>query len=138
MACGLDFGHFGAYDLWVLLDRQAKLASGIRLSCDANRLSRIRIFLLKRYHTLTHPAARDPFMRGLGPFLTPPIQCRAFSPGECFSSESFLLPYDLRRQFNLQRIYINPMVISAYKWRYYPYFKWFMRHPVLRGGSKSV
>lgn len=66
----------------------------------------------------THPAAQDPAMRGPSPALTPPIQFRASAPGECFSSESFLLPYDLRRQFNLQRIFVNPRVITAYKWRY--------------------
>jgi hypothetical protein len=66
----------------------------------------------------THPAAQDPSMRGSSPALTPPMKFRASAPGECFSSESFLLPYDLRRQFNLQRIYVNPRVITAYKWRY--------------------
>lgn len=62
----------------------------------------------------THPVAHDSSMRGPSPALTPPIGFRASAPGECFSSESFLLPYDLRRVFNLQRIYVNPRVIVAY------------------------
>jgi len=65
----------------------------------------------------THPAAQNASMRGPSPALTPPIRFRASAPGECYSSESFLLPYDLRRQFNLQRIYVNSRVINGYKWR---------------------
>ncbi|KAG1766750.1 glycosyltransferase family 69 protein [Suillus placidus] len=173
MACGLDFGHFGAYDMWVLRDRQGKLTSGIwpyffddadyhAMQTDSpapvfSCWNGIAVFAadplipipLRSNHTLstdpfpyelptTHPAAQDPSMRGPSPALTPPIQFRASAPGECFSSESFLLPYDLRRQFNLQRIYVNPRVITAYKWRYYAYFKWFIRHPVLRWWIEKV
>ncbi|KAG2363584.1 hypothetical protein BDR07DRAFT_1404013, partial [Suillus spraguei] len=160
IACGLDFEHFCAYDIWVLRDRQAKLASGIWLcffdEADYHAMqtdSPVPVFScwngivvfpadplipipLRSNHTLstdpspyklpsTHPAAQDPSMRGLSSALTPQYR-------ECFSSESSSLLYDLRRQFNLQRIYVNPRVITAYKWRYYAYFKWFMRHPVLR------
>jgi len=32
----------------------------------------------------------------------------------------------------MQRIFVNPRVITAYKWRYYMYFKWFLRHPLLK------
>jgi hypothetical protein len=66
----------------------------------------------------THPATHNASMQGPSPALTPPIQFRASAPGECFSSESFLLPYDLRRQFNLQHIYLNPKVINGYDWRF--------------------
>ncbi|KAG2072083.1 hypothetical protein BDR04DRAFT_1097390 [Suillus decipiens] len=173
MACGLDFGHFGAYDMWVLRDRQAKLTSGIwpyffdeadyrAMQTDSpapvfSCWNGIIVFPadplipipLRSNRTLstdplpydlpsTHPAAQDPSMRGLSPALTPPIQFRTSATGECFSSESFLLPYDLKRQFNLQRMYVNPRVITAYKWRYYAYFKWFMRHPVLRWWIEKV
>lgn len=103
----------------------------------------------------THPAAHNASMRGPSPALTPPIRFRASAPGECFSSESFLLPYDMRRQFNLQQIYLNPRVINGYDWRcvarntfrvrvscimfrFYVYFKWFMRHPVLRWWIEKV
>jgi hypothetical protein len=66
----------------------------------------------------THPAANDPSLRGPSPALTPPIRFRASAPGECFSSESFLLPYDLRRVFNMQRIFANSRVVVGYDWRY--------------------
>ena len=66
----------------------------------------------------SHPAAHDPSSQGPTPALTPPTRFRASAPGECLSSESFLLPYDLRRVFNMQRIFTNPRVIVAYEWRY--------------------
>ena len=66
----------------------------------------------------THPAAKDPSLLGPSPALTPPIRFRASVSGECFSSESFLFPYDLRRVFNMQRIVVNSRVIVAYEWRY--------------------
>ncbi|KAG1830710.1 glycosyltransferase family 69 protein [Suillus subalutaceus] len=165
MACGLDMGHFGAYDMWVLRDRQAKLASAIWPyffdEADYQAMhagSPVPVFTcwngivvftadpllpvaLRSNRTLsndplpyelpaTHPAAHNASMQGPSPALTPPIQFRASAPGECFSSESFLLPYDMRRQFNLQRIYLNPKVINGYDWRFYFYFKC--------GGSKKV
>ncbi|OAX41049.1 glycosyltransferase family 69 protein [Rhizopogon vinicolor AM-OR11-026] len=173
MACGMDFAHFGAYDMWVLRDRQAKLTSAIwpyffdeadyhAMQTDSPApvftcWNGIAVFnadpllpiALRSNRTLsndplpydlpsTHPAAHDASMRGPSPALTPPIQFRASAPGECYSSESFLLPYDLRRQFNLDRIYVNPRVINGYQWRHYVYFKWFMRHPVLRWWIEKV
>ncbi|KAH7908257.1 glycosyltransferase family 69 protein [Hygrophoropsis aurantiaca] len=80
----------------------------------------------------THPAAHNASLSRPSPALTPAIRFRASASEECFSSESFLLPYDLRRQFDMQRIFVNPRVITAYKWRYYMYFKWFLRHPLLK------
>lgn len=173
MACGLDMGHFGAYDMWVLRDRQAKLASAIWPyffdEADYQAMhteSPVPVFTcwngivvftadpllpiaLRSNRTLsndplpyelpaTHPATHNASMQGPSPALTPPIRFRASAPGECFSSESFLLPYDLRRQFNLQHIYLNPKVINGYDWRFYFYFKWFMRHPVLRWWIEKV
>lgn len=173
MACGLDMGHFGAYDMWVLRDRQAKLTSAIwpyffdEADYQAMQTeSPVPVFTcwngivvfnadpllpiaLRSNRTLsndplpyelpsTHPAAHNTSMRGPSPALTPPIQFRASAPEECFSSESFLLPYDMRRQFNLQQIYVNPRVITAYDWRFYFYFKWLMRHPVLQWWIEKV
>lgn len=173
MACGLDMGHFGAYDMWVLRDRQAKLPSAIwpyffdEADYQAMQTeSPVPVFTcwngivvftadpllpiaLRSNRTLsndplpyelpaTHPATHNASMRGPSPALTPPIRFRASAPEECFSSESFLLPYDMRRQFNLQRIYVNPRVINAYDWRFYFYFKWLMRHPVLRWWIEKV
>ncbi|KAG1727142.1 glycosyltransferase family 69 protein [Suillus lakei] len=173
MACGLDMGHFGAYDMWVLRDRQAKLTSAIWPyffdEADYHAMqtdSPVPVFTcwngivvftadplvpiaVRSNRTLsndplpyelpaTHPAAHDTSMRGPSPALTPPIRFRASASGECFSSESFFLPYDMRRQFNLQHIYVNPRVINGYDWRFYFYFKWLMRHPVLRWWVEKV
>ncbi|KAH9942749.1 cryptococcal mannosyltransferase 1-domain-containing protein [Amylocystis lapponica] len=76
----------------------------------------------------THPAAHDARLRGPSPALTPPVRFRASAPRECFSSECFLLAYDLRRQFALERVFVNPRVVVAYAWRYYVWYKWVVRH----------
>jgi len=62
----------------------------------------------------------------------PALRFRASSPDECFSSESFLLPYDLRRQFGLNKIFINPRVITAYKWPMFVWHKYILRHWLVR------
>ena len=64
---------------------------------------------------------------GSSPALTPPLRFRASAEGECYSSESFLLPYDFRRIMGLDRIYVNPRVVSGYVWRYYMWHKWVLR-----------
>ncbi|KAJ7478203.1 cryptococcal mannosyltransferase 1-domain-containing protein [Mycena latifolia] len=74
----------------------------------------------------THPAYPQP--ANLTPAATPPLRFRASAPRECFSSESFNLPYDLRRQFDLQDIYVNPRVINGYSWPWYVWFKYVTRH----------
>ncbi|KAJ7762328.1 cryptococcal mannosyltransferase 1-domain-containing protein [Mycena maculata] len=84
----------------------------------------------------THPAY--PQSASLTPALTPPIAFRRSADKECFSSESFNLPYDLRRQFDMQRIYLNPRVINSYEWKYYVYFKYITRHWVVRWWMKNV
>ncbi|KAF8194832.1 cryptococcal mannosyltransferase 1-domain-containing protein [Mycena galopus ATCC 62051] len=84
----------------------------------------------------THPAYPRPASKT--PATTPPLRFRASAPEECFSSESFNLPYDLRRLFGLERIYANPRVITAYKWRFYLWFKYAMRHWVVRWFMQRV
>ncbi|KAJ7075335.1 cryptococcal mannosyltransferase 1-domain-containing protein [Mycena belliarum] len=74
----------------------------------------------------THPAFPQP--AALTPAQTPPLAFRSSAPRECFSSESFLLPYDLRRQFGLQRMYLNPRVINSYEWKYYVWYRYVTRH----------
>ncbi|KAJ7032253.1 cryptococcal mannosyltransferase 1-domain-containing protein [Mycena alexandri] len=74
----------------------------------------------------THPAYPQP--ANLTPAATPPVRFRSSHEGECFSSESFLLPYDLRRQFDMQDIYVNPRVINSYSWEFYVWFKYITRH----------
>ncbi|KAJ7788849.1 cryptococcal mannosyltransferase 1-domain-containing protein [Mycena olivaceomarginata] len=78
----------------------------------------------------THPAYPRPANQT--PATAPPLRFCSSSPDECFSSESFNLPYDLRRLFGLERIYVNPRVITAYKWRFYLWFKYAMRHWVVK------
>ncbi|KAG8216632.1 cryptococcal mannosyltransferase 1-domain-containing protein [Butyriboletus roseoflavus] len=172
MACGMDFGHFGLYDMWVLRDKKGRLGSGMYVpSITFPMRGRWKTYLTLRWpyffdiedyeamqtespvpvftcwngivvfkadpvlpihlrsnRTLssdplpfelpaTHPAAHDPSLRGPNPALTPPVRFRASAPGECFSSESFLLLYDFRRLFNMQRILVNPRVIVGYDWR---------------------
>ena len=78
----------------------------------------------------THPAYPRP--ENQTPATTPPIYFRASANRECFSSESFNLPYDLRRQFNMTRIYINPRVIVGYDWSHYIWYKYITRHWLVR------
>ena len=69
---------------------------------------------LRRNHTLSHkalgvaPPARHPLAsvaeKASSPALTPPLRFRASAEGECFSSESFLLPYDFRRIMGLETL----------------------------------
>ncbi|KAJ6544680.1 cryptococcal mannosyltransferase 1-domain-containing protein [Mycena vulgaris] len=85
----------------------------------------------------THPAYPQP--ADLTPALTPPIAFRSSGPNEpCYSSESFNLPYDLRRQFDMQRIFLNPRVINSYEWKYYVWYKWVTRHWLVVWWMKNV
>ncbi|KAJ7367719.1 cryptococcal mannosyltransferase 1-domain-containing protein [Mycena albidolilacea] len=81
---------------------------------------------LSRPLAATHPAYPQP--QNLTPAATPPVRFRTSAPDECYSSECFLLPYDLRRQFELNNIYVNPRVINGYMWQWYVWFKWVTRH----------
>ncbi|KAF8629855.1 hypothetical protein AX15_003217 [Amanita polypyramis BW_CC] len=74
----------------------------------------------------THPAYPRP--ETMTPATTPPLEFRVSDMKECYSSESFLLPYDLRRQFNMSEIYINPRVIVSYGWNHYIWYKYITRH----------
>lgn len=74
----------------------------------------------------SHPAYTD--YQHTPPRSAPALKFRASSPRECFSSESFLFPYDLRRQFMLEDIYVNPRVITAYQWKHYFWNKYVLRH----------
>ncbi|KIP04159.1 glycosyltransferase family 69 protein [Phlebiopsis gigantea 11061_1 CR5-6] len=165
MACALDFGHFGAYDMWVLRDRIGHLAAGIwPYFFDAADYEAMKtgspapVFAcwngivafaadpvlpvhLRSNKTLsTSPLHRPPPTThplystiAESPALTPPIKFRSAPRGEgCFHSESFLLPYDMRRIFGLERIFVNPRVITAYVWHFYVWHKWILRHPLVK------
>ncbi|KAF7327320.1 Glycosyltransferase family 69 protein [Mycena kentingensis (nom. inval.)] len=88
-------------------------------------------------HTLpalppTHPLSPRPSNTTA---LTAPqlnFRASALDRGECFSSESFLLPYDLARLFGLERVYMNTRVVTAYRWRFYVWYKRVLRHWAVR------
>ncbi|KAJ6549089.1 cryptococcal mannosyltransferase 1-domain-containing protein [Mycena vulgaris] len=84
----------------------------------------------------THPAY--PQAANLTPAETPSLRFRASAEHECFSSESFNLPYDLRRQFDLQNIYVNPRVINGYVWSHYVWFKYITRHWAVKWWIEKV
>lgn len=165
MACALDFGHFGAYDMWVLRDRVGHLAAGIwpyffdaadyeamktgspapvfacwngivafvadpLLPVQLRSNKTLSTSPLHRLPPTTHPLY-DTIAES--PALTPPIKFRSAPRGEgCFHSESFLLPYDMRRIMGLERIFVNPRVITAYVWHFYVWHKWVLRHPLVK------
>ncbi|KAH9919213.1 cryptococcal mannosyltransferase 1-domain-containing protein [Epithele typhae] len=158
-ACGLDFGHFGAYDMWVLRDRVGRLTAGIwpyffdKGSYDAVkkedpvpvfacwngivafRADPVLPIALRANATLSTtpiehmPPSNHPWTKEIGasPAVTAPLRFRASADGECYSSESFLLPYDFRRVMALTKIYANPRVVTAYVWKYYVWHKWVLR-----------
>ncbi|KAJ7596535.1 cryptococcal mannosyltransferase 1-domain-containing protein [Mycena floridula] len=79
----------------------------------------------------SHPAF--PKYATYSPAKMPPLRFRtSVETKECFSSEAFLFPYDLRRQFEMNKIFINPRVITSYDWPFYVWYKWFLRHWVVR------
>ncbi|KZT69133.1 glycosyltransferase family 69 protein [Daedalea quercina L-15889] len=84
--------------------------------------------------------ASHPLRRGPSPALTPALRFRKSdrAAGECFSSESFNLPYDLRRVFGLARVLVNPRVVASYDWRFYVWFKWVLRHRLVRWWVRDV
>ena len=169
-ACGLDFGHYGAYDAWVLRDRIGHLTSAIwpyffdAASAEAIKKQEAVPVLtcwngvvvfhadpllpvhLRSNRTLSDaplrhpPPATNPWAKKVAesPARTPPLRFRASADGECFSSESFLLPYDFRRVMGLERVYVNPRVVSGYIWKYYAWHKWVLRHPLVRWFVEEV
>ncbi|KAF7329119.1 hypothetical protein MKEN_00172400 [Mycena kentingensis (nom. inval.)] len=76
---------------------------------------------------LTHPLSPR-LANESTPADAPQLRFRSSAKDECFSSESFLLPYDLRRVFGMENILVNPLVICSYSWEFYVYFKWVTRH----------
>ena len=165
-ACGMDFGHFGAYDMWVLRDRLGRLTAGIwpyfldagsRAAVEADEAvpvftcwngivafradpvlpvhlrssnSTLSTAPLARLPPATHPLAGQ---LGPSPAWTPELRFRASGPDEgCFSSESFLLPYDFRRVMGLEGVFANPRVVSGYTWRHYVWHKWVLRQRLVR------
>ncbi|KAJ7816249.1 cryptococcal mannosyltransferase 1-domain-containing protein [Mycena leptocephala] len=100
------------------------------------RTGQLSTSAFKRPLAATHPTYPRP--SNMTPALTPPLRFRASEPDECFSSESFLLPYDLRRQFEMENIYVNPRVINSYSWDYYVWFKYITRHWAVKWWIEKV
>ncbi|KAJ6473092.1 cryptococcal mannosyltransferase 1-domain-containing protein [Mycena sanguinolenta] len=126
MACGLDFQQWGLYDIWVIRDRLGRIVSG-QWPYFSDETSFAAVMENRPVPVFTCwngivSISAEPFL----PFH------------ECFSSESFNLPYDLRRLFGLERIYANPRVITAYKWRFYVWFKYALRHWAVKWFMKTV
>ncbi|EJD44928.1 hypothetical protein AURDEDRAFT_114248 [Auricularia subglabra TFB-10046 SS5] len=72
------------------------------------------------------------------PFDQPALMFRDSAPDECFSSESFNMPYDLRRQFRLEKIYMLPSVITTYHYDKYIWFKFYLRHWAVQWYMKNI
>lgn len=66
------------------------------------------------------------------------VRFRASRPDECFSSESFLLPYDLARLHGASRIFLNPRVIVSYDWHHYVWYKYVTRHWLVKWWIENV
>ncbi|KAN0082834.1 Cryptococcal mannosyltransferase 1 domain containing protein [Tylopilus felleus] len=118
MACGIDFNGYGLYEDSMIRDQRG--SRSFTRSVDGSLPL-----------PDTHPSANDTALHALSPASRPPVRFRTSSWRECYSSECFLPPYDFRRVFNMNRIFVNPRVIIAYEWRFYAYFKWFIGNPDL-------
>ena len=44
----------------------------------------------------------------------------------------------MRRVMGLDKIYANPRVITAYIWHFYVWYKWVLRHPLVRWFVEDV
>ncbi|KAH7097234.1 cryptococcal mannosyltransferase 1-domain-containing protein [Auriculariales sp. MPI-PUGE-AT-0066] len=72
------------------------------------------------------------------PSEQPELSFRASTAQECFSSECFNLPYDLRRRFGMGNIIVVPNVVTAYAWHHYVWFKYVVRHWLVRWWMRHI
>jgi len=78
----------------------------------------------------THPLYAT---RLTSPAYTPALKFRSAAVSECRSvPETYLLIYDLRRLFGLSKIYVNPRVISGYRWPIYFWHNRMLKYWILR------
>ncbi|EJD37087.1 hypothetical protein AURDEDRAFT_173844 [Auricularia subglabra TFB-10046 SS5] len=75
----------------------------------------------------THPAYASG-RRPVPPREQPPLMFRKTHEGECFSSECFLLPYDMRLLFGMEKVYMHPRVVTAYIHDHFVYGAVILRH----------
>ncbi|KAJ7232090.1 cryptococcal mannosyltransferase 1-domain-containing protein [Mycena rebaudengoi] len=111
---------FACWNGIVAVRAEPFLPPALRLSAS----TRLSMAPLARPLVHTHPL----FGTNSTPFAAPALRFRSSAPGECFSSESFNLPYDLNRVFGMGATYVNPRVINSYNWDYYVYWKYVTRH----------
>ncbi|KAJ7587101.1 cryptococcal mannosyltransferase 1-domain-containing protein [Mycena floridula] len=136
MACGIDLAYWGMYDAWVLRDRLGRIASSLwpYLFDDEGKQAVMNDEPAAVFSCWNGIVAfrADPVLpdhlRNVSNLTLAPLKFRASTQDECFSSESFNFPYDLRRRFNMNEIYMNPRVITSYQWRLYFWFKYVVRH----------
>ncbi|KAF7317439.1 hypothetical protein HMN09_00480600 [Mycena chlorophos] len=150
MACGMDFAWWGLYDLWVARDRLGKSVSGLypyfmepKGFLSVLREEPVDVFtcwngvVVLDAQPFLHPSG--PSLRsGSSPSSSTQLSFRTsnLTAGECFSSEAFNMPYDLRLRAVSEgrepRVYMNPRVIGVYSWRFYGYYRWVLRHWAVR------
>lgn len=92
---------------------------------------------------LTHrlPAAHPAYAGGARPApprAQPPLMFRKTHEGECFSSECFLLPYDMRLLFGMDRVYMHPRVVNAYIHDHLVYGAVILRHWLVLWWMRTV
>jgi hypothetical protein len=134
------------YDAWVARDAEGGFVSSLwpylrdpagraaimddapaRVSTCWNGLAAIRAA------PLLPPALRP----GPGNDTRPALRFRASREDECFSSECFLLPYDLARQGD-SRVFVNPRVLVAYERRHFVWHARVLRHWAVRAWLRGV
>ncbi|EIM83892.1 uncharacterized protein STEHIDRAFT_82793 [Stereum hirsutum FP-91666 SS1] len=87
----------------------------------------------------SHPWVQEGRVKkGMAPVEMPELRFRASGRRECFGSESFNLPYDLRRVYDMQEIYMNPRVITSYEWSYFVWYKYITRHWLVKWWIEKV
>nr|GAT60541.1 predicted protein [Mycena chlorophos] len=147
MACGMDFAWWGLYDLWVARDRLGKSVSGLypyfmepKGFLSVLREEPVDVFtcwngvVVLDAQPFLHPSLHS----GSSPSSPTQLSFRTsnLTAGECFSSEAFNMPYDLRLRAVSEgrepRVYMNPRVIGVYSWRFYGYYRWVLRHWAVR------
>lgn len=161
MVCGVDLSYWGLYDAWVTRDSKGRINpsrwpyffedAGMAESMNDepvpvltcwNGITAIRADPFLPSHLrkpnflsstpITLPKSHPNYPSTISPSEAPQLLFRASKEGECFSSESFLLPYDLRRQFHMNKIFVNPLVITSYEKRFYIWYKYILRHWLVR------
>ncbi|KAH7104950.1 cryptococcal mannosyltransferase 1-domain-containing protein [Auriculariales sp. MPI-PUGE-AT-0066] len=84
----------------------------------------------------THPMY--PEYNSVAPSDLPALEFRLSGDDECFSSESFLIPYDLRRMYGMEKHFMHPMVVNTYLYDHYLVWKYIYRNWLVQWWIKKV